>query len=45
MSDQVTWAERLDALQVLITAPFVIFVVATIVAAVLITAYHERSTR
>lgn len=39
------WQARLDALQALITAPFVIFIIVIIISAVLVTAAIERSNR
>lgn len=36
---------RLEAMQALITAPFVIFIIVIIISAVLITAAIERSNR
>lgn len=40
-----TWQERLDALQALITAPFIIFIIVAVTVAVTFTAYIERSAR
>lgn len=40
-----SWQERLDALQCLITAPFVITLIVGAVVAISFTAYIERSTR
>lgn len=39
------WQERLDALQALVTAPFVITLIVGAFVAITFTAYIERSTR
>lgn len=43
--DVVTWQQRLDALQALVTAPFIIFLIVLATVAITITAYQERSAR
>lgn len=45
MTASAEWQQRLDALQALITAPFVIFIIVIIISAVLVTAAIERSHR
>lgn len=39
------WQARLEAMEALITAPFVIFIIVTIVVAILVTAAIERAHR
>lgn len=43
--DDVAWQERLDALQALIFAPFIIFIIVAVIVAVALTAYIERGSR
>ncbi len=40
--DAIEWQERLDALQALISAPFVVLLIVTITVAVIFTARVER---
>lgn len=39
------WQARLEALEALVTAPFVIVLIVLITVAILYTAYYERITR
>lgn len=45
MSPADEWQERLDALQVLITAPFIITLIVGAIVAIGLTAYIERTTK
>lgn len=45
MTASAEWQQRLDALQALFTAPFVIFIIVIVISAALVTAAIERSNR